>query len=355
MQAVSEAFVEAVRDGGYRVHHCYVTPPNGAAVEVPLVGYSITAARGAVARYSGTVTLSPDVPRALVEPYGATVRVTSGFLIGGSEQTVPVGTLRIDDVDEDESGALQLTCVGFEKQVEDARFRRPYMVENVSIVNAIGELLSVAGRSLSVRTLRDAAAARVLYERERWQAIDGSDDSLSRALGVETYCDADGGFVIRDVPTIDDAPVWTVDAGQSGVLVGYRLSSSRQGVYNSVSAENDRLEQDAAEIYGFAQDDDPGSATYIYGPFGEVPRFYASPLLGDASQATDAARALLAESRGLLRSLSLTSTPNPALECGDVIAVVLPDRLTEYHLIDSISHSDSGAQSLDTRSTAPSA
>lgn len=351
MRLHSAQFAAAVRGGGTRVQRAYIIPTTGVQFEVPITGFRITANRKAVCRYSGTVTLAPGVNRSLVEPYGADIRVWDGFLIGGSEELVPVGTMRIDDVEEDEAGALELSCFSAEKAVEDARFWEPRYIDNPSALGAITDLLAVANTGVSVLTTRDAPVRGIVYERERWQAVDGHERALARSLGVEVFVDAMGQFVIRNIPTLVDEEVWTVDAGATGVLVSYRTRVSREGVYNAVRAENDRVEQDQAPVFAIVSDEDPASPTYFYGPFGQVTMFYSSPLLAHVYQATNAASALLAQSRGLNRSVTFTNAPNPALEPGDVVRLVLPDGRTEAHIFDRIDHSSDGPQSGETRTT----
>lgn len=313
--------------------------------------FRITADRKAVARYTGSVTLVEGVSRDLVEPYGARIQVRDGFNVNGTEELVSVGTMRIDEVDEDEAGSLTVTGFSVEKAVEDARLWQPLYVDNDSTIAAIVDLLSVVSTPVSIRTVQDAPVRGIVYERERWEAVDGHDRSLARSLGVEVFADAEGEFVIRDIPTVEDGSVWTVDAGTSGVLVTYRSNVSREGVFNAVRAENDRVDQGQPPIFAIVADMDESSKTYINGPFGGVTRFYASPLLLSMTQAASAAAAILVQSKGLQRSVTFTSFPHPALEPGDVVTIVLPDGRMATHLFDRVEHSSSGYQGGETRTT----
>lgn len=341
MRSVSPGFLAALRTSTTMVARAYVRAAGATTwTEVGLVGHSITADRGAVCRYSGQVQLHPDTDRDLIQPYGALLRIREGLVIpGGGEELVDRGTMRIDDVDEEADGTLTVQCYGREKSIEEARFTEPHLVEGNSAVQEISSLLSVAVpiTEVAVFTDQDAVVPRSIYERERWKAIDGDDASLARAIGCEVYCDASGTFVIADVPTIDDPPVWTVDAGENGVLVGWSRRTSREGVYNVVVAYADRTSGDDAPLpRAVAQDNNPRSATYVGGPFLPVPRFAPSPLYLTNQQADLGARSILANSLGLTRSLSFQTVPNPALEPGDVVEVRLDDGTIERHLIDRI-------------------
>lgn len=351
MRPCSDAYLRAVREGGRRVQRAYAIN-NGVAVEVPgLVDFNITASRSQIARSSGTVTFSPDVDQDLLSPYGARVQVRDGFLINGSEELVAVHTGRVQDLSNGDEGKVVASVFSLEKAVQDAGLVAPVVIDSGSAVTEISALLSIVRNAgVSVLTSRDARVPRVVYERDRWKAIDGDDSSMARALGVEVYCDADGTFIIRDIPTLDDDPVWTVDAGPQGVLVGYAKKSSRDGVYSRVVAESDRVSENG--VRGGAVDDDPRSATYVGGDFGEVTRFYSSPLLTTDDQANTAAESLLADSKGLARSLSFATVPNPAIEPGDLVTVVFPDGSEQAHLIDSLTYTVAGTQAAQTRTTA---
>jgi hypothetical protein len=351
VRPVSSAFLDAVVNGGARVDRAYILPGDGTRVEQPMVSYNVTASRSAVARYSGTVVLSSDATAALVQPYGARIQIMSGFNAGFGEELVAVATMRIDDVDTDQSGQLSLTCFGLEKVVEDNRFWTPQVIDASS---ALGEIRRLIQESLTVDvvvlTQSDALAPRSTYDRDRWPLIDGDDASLARAIGAEVYCDAIGSFVVRRVPTLEDTPVWTVTP--ETVLVSYASQVSRKGVYNVVVATGDRVASEGSEVAtAIVPDDNPRSPTYYRGPFGAVVRHYSSPFLVDYTQAFRAAKSLLAESQGLARSLSFTNVPNLALEPGDVVLVTVPDGIPERHIIDAIQFGSTGVQQCDTRMT----
>ncbi|WP_208630705.1 hypothetical protein, partial [Amycolatopsis kentuckyensis] len=117
----------------------------------------------------------------------------------------------------------------------------------------------------------------------------------------------------------------------------------------------------------FSWDDDPGSLTYAApDPVGDplapqrlgLPGVrvrtgrYTSPLIASMGQATDVARARLADSLGVQSSLSFTSVCNPAMEPGDVVEVEVEDGVWERHLIDSCPYTLGGiTQTCQTRTS----
>jgi hypothetical protein len=144
--------------------------------------------------------------------------------------------------------------------------------------------------------------------------------------------------------------VWTVDAGEVGVMVDAGEDLDRTGVYNGVLLEG-QATADAAPVSALAVDSDPLSPTYWGGPFGKVAMVAQSSSVQDATQAAAAAQSLLGLRLKMTRSLKLTAAPNPALEAGDSIDVVFPDGREERHLIDAVTIDLSGgAQTIETRS-----
>lgn len=174
---------------------------------------------------------------------------------------------------------------------------------------------------------------------------------LARAAAGEQYFDAAGDYVF-DVPSGTGEPVWTIDAGARGVLVNADEGLDRTGVYNGVLVTG-QSSSTSAPVSALVVDDDPSSPTRWGGPFGKVARLEQSTAVPSAEAAADAAAALLDRAIGLQRSLTLTSSPNPALEPGDVVEVGFPDGRVETHAVDVIrlDLGPAGAQSLATRST----
>lgn len=196
-------------------------------------------------------------------------------------------------------------------------------------------------------TLREPATV----DQDRYGFLRDMATSRSQVM----YFDYRGYLVVKPVPD-PTVPVWTVDAGPTGILISTRRQLSRAGVYNAVVAEGSDADLTTTNppARGFAVDDDPDSATYFYGPYGQVPRFYASPLLYTDAQALSAANSILLQTTGLPYSLDMTFIPNPALEPLDAITVIMDTGQTaEIHVVDTMTIPLSSDQPLNanTRST----
>jgi hypothetical protein len=90
-------------------------------------------------------------------------------------------------------------------------------------------------------------------------------------------------------------------------------------------------------VRGYAQDDNPNSATYV-GKVGRRPYFASSPLITTDHQAALAAKTRLLNILGIPNTISVPIIPNPALEAGDVITVTDTSQgINEPMIVDSFS------------------
>ena len=355
MWAVSARWDPALRGAARPAARATVYPPQGDPFEARLLSWSVTADRTAQVRRTCQVVFAPETPRGL-----AGVTVQGGFLqldvgldyLDGSQELIPQGLFRIDAEDTQRpDGGISIQGYGREKVIIDDAFLTPRTETNSSAVDLIESLLleTVPDAVVVRRTARDAPVARTTWEKDRWGAIDGSDASLARSIGVEVWADGRGRYVISDVPTLSDPVVWTADSGARGVLVTAAASTSVDRVYNVVVAIGDASDGSTPIGPVIVQDLGVTSPTRVGGPFGRRVRHYSSPLLRSIGQADTAARSLLANSLGLSKGMSFTAVPNAALEPGDV--VLANDGQPELHILDKITLSSSGPMSCETRST----
>lgn len=359
MWPVSERWDAALRGAARPAARATIYPPAGEAFEARLLAWSVTADRTAQVRRTCSATLDPDTVRGLsgVTVLGAYLQLDVGLdYLDGSSELIPQGYFRIDSENtERPDGGIAITGYGREKAIADDAFTVPRTATGAATLELIETLLleTIPDAIVVVRTVRDADISRITWETDRWGAIDGTDASLARSIGVEVWADGRGRFVISDVPTLADPVVWTVDSGAGGVLVTASASTSVENVHNVIVATGDASDGTVPVGPIIVQDTLEASPTRVGGPFGRRVRHYSSPLLRTPAQAETAARSVLANSLGLTQGLSFSSVPNPALEPGDVVLVTAQDDAPSLHIIDRISLSSSGAMSCDTRSTKP--
>jgi hypothetical protein len=144
---------------------------------------------------------------------------------------------------------------------------------------------------------------------------------------------------LRNIPPGAD-PIYTVQPGPGGNLVGASRKVTREGVYNIVVSRGSDPTNPTGYQLAYNEEDGPLIWT---GPFGTVPRYYASPLILTNDQAKSAAEMVLSRYKGLPSSLSLLSVPNPALDPLDVVQAVIGGERAN-HLIDQVSIPLAGSQ-----------
>lgn len=302
---------------------------DGTVVELEHTAGSVTVDRSQAIRRTATVTV-PDtsfIPRTPTEQlaiYGARLRIQRGIRYGdGHVELVPVFFGRVDAVDGDpDIGPVDIKASGLEAVVADDKFTAAYSIgKGVTAVTAITGLIQAAipGAVVTNRATDQVIGARTWdAEGDRWAAA----VECATAIGAEVYADADGQFVIAELPDMLTAPVsWQVDAGDHGALVSASRGYSRDGMYNWVVARGENTEEDTPPVTAVAADEDPTSPTYVYGPFGRVPTFYSSATLTTAALAQGAANKLLRDSLKPNATADLSSVPNPLLEPGDILRV----------------------------------
>lgn len=277
----------------------------------------------------------------ILSPYGYEIAIRAGIAYpDGTTETLPLGVFPIQRSQiNGVTLVTQLTTVDRTQRVRDARFTDDYFVAgSTNYATAINTLLQA-----QVPGLPALAAPTITYSTptaglvyacgtDPWDAA----TDMATSCGCELYFDGLGVPTLRAEPTFVQPPVWTVAEGAGGALVGAQLSLDRGQAYNAVVATGENS-ANGQVFRAIAVDNDPASPTYYSGPFGQKPKFYASPLIASTAQAQSAADALLQTTRGVARSLNFTALPNRALEPADPVLITRAALgLNEIHLIDSL-------------------
>jgi hypothetical protein len=318
--------------------------------------------------------------------------------LGGATETVPQGVFDIDvqargysdarvgggsggaasraggQVGGGSGGGLVLTCPDRWNRIQNSRFLAPRQFGGGLIRTLIGTLLLEAlpaGSSVTDRGTSTATVPSQTVDRDRDKFL----QELAAAASVDVFFDRTGQPFIRDAPILSATPIWTTDAGATGVLLDASRERNRQKTYNMVVVHcvNGVSLFDPVVVW----DNDPSSPTFAgpgpgygpltaapasttAGPFGQRPTFYSSPLVTTDTQAVTAGRTILERVRGQAAQLTLMQVPNLALDDGDTISVRLPQerddipRPVEAHIIDKLTVPlvpSRYGQSLETRST----
>ncbi len=293
--------------------------------------------------------------RAILEPPGTELQIWRGVTHpSGATELAPLGRFRVGEVSDSLAVPGTVTVTGADRasRVIADRFLAPRAGDTTKTIPAmITTLIQESIPGATVTNLSGSStmvAAGVVWERERWDAI----EDLANSIGCVVYADPMGAFVIEPQTSPTAPAEWTVRTGDTGVLLDGDRKTTQDGVYNAVVATSSPTDG-TAPAYGYAEDTAATSPTRVSGPMGRVPRFYSSPLLATNAQALAAAQSILARSIGKRGSLDVTSLVNPALEAGDRVDVDLPDGSTQRHVVDSfaVPLSATGSMTLVTRTT----
>lgn len=298
----------------------------------------------------------------LLAPVGTELRPRYGVrFVDGQIEWCPLGVFVLDSqaMGTGPGGAtLRVTAPDRWVRVQRAAFVRPRGSRTSvrtpeEIMNLVREAVPEATTVRQESTYRGRTPTLV-WERSREDAING----LRTVADAEAFFDADGGIVVRDA-TRDRSPVWTIDAGAAGVLVDADRARDRRNTFSVVvvtSTAPDGARFDPVII----RDTDPSSSTYYRGPFGEVVDYLDSPTLRSKTQAIVAGRRRLDAVAGVASQVTGTAVPNPALDAGDAVDVLMPPEapggqvILERHLIEAVTTPlGAGAQTFRLRSSRP--
>lgn len=363
MLAVSDRFLAALRDPHVVVVEVDIVPAAGGEdVPLTITGGNVSGDRTAQVRRQVTVELAGVTVRDLADLlFGSYLKVRRGVRFAdGTTELVQLGLFRVDTAGAaDPSGTATLAGSDRMAQVRDKAilglFAAGGDIPSVRIVQLVLDVFPAV--PVHTSTTETEVLDDVTYSGDRSAAI----AQLAQAVPAEAYFDAAGDLIVAPPPVVDPfdpnlEPVWSVDTGDRGVLLGSAESLTREGVANGVLVRG-QANASSAPLEVLVVDDDPSSPTLWGGPFGQVVAIVESKAVQTTDQATAVARAELEKRLGLRRTLQLSSSPNPALEPGDIVEVVLGDGTTELHVVDRIAVplTVDGPVTLDTRTTVGSA
>jgi hypothetical protein len=313
-----------------RVSRAYlVDHDSGAEIEVA-ASADVTVDRQSAARRVVSAEIYDADPDLVVAPNR--LRILSGYRVSGVEHLAPLAHVRIGTVERRPLGVLRVTGSSFESLVAADRFARPRRIEG-SAVAAIVRLLSEAVPWARVRlaTARDVMLppSGLVVDRERLEAVVGREGSLATAVGVDVFCEGDGGFVVANPPTVQDT-AWDT----TGFLADWSSTVDPSTVVNSWVVSTDH--PDVPPMSVVLSDELPSSPTRV-SRWGVSRQFFASPVLSSLDAVSQAAATLLEGSRGVRMDLTLTTPPNPWADVTEPV-VAVTDSGRAVLLLDRVTH-----------------
>lgn len=351
MRPVSPAFLDAIRRPHRQV--CRVDVLDRAhpvAVGLPVIEGSIVQDRTALARRTLTCTIAgndwtPLRTSDLLAPYGNELRIWLGIEIGPDIEWSAQGLFRIDSATPSDGGTTKIEATDRSAWVSDRGLDGPYQQQQTkNVPDAFRSLLGPAlpsGTQFIIEASGAGVGGFLVTESQNvWQVA----SDLAEGLACELFFDGDGRLVLRDEATVtNNPPVWEIDDGPNGVLVGAEAPIDRRKTFNYLALSGENVTKPPIPAVPWrvvSADLNPASATWIGSKFGINKRTETTDIATDATRGQRMADTILQRQLGKTQSVSFTNVPNPALEVGDVVRIIRRELLiTEVHIIDTLTTS----------------
>ena len=239
--------------------------------------------------------------------------------VSGESWTVRLGRYQIQDwTHDDVAFRVDVECVGLLQRAADARFTTPKVPRAGETLSGVFARLAPDGVPVDIDgTLADRAVPTSFqWDEDRIGAL----YDIAEAWPARIRMDDQGTCrVLPPLPDLPD-PVLSFRDGERGTVVSAPTQDSRDGVYNVVVARSSATDDPARAP---AQ----GEARVQAGPmspasYGEVVRFWSSPLATTTAQLNAAAATLLADSIRPARQRVVTCPPDPRVELDDAAEVL---------------------------------
>lgn len=273
--------------------------------------------------------------RAEVRPWrGAIYSDVTTETYPNDRELLPLGTLVVVDVNTDRWPLVQISASDRMWYLSQLKFVTAYQpLTGTPTMTAVQDVIQSrfpASRLAMNLPTTTATISAVVYDKGQDPAEAAMD--LAAAAGQVLYVDPMGTFVAHPEPDPNADPVVAsyVEGPGSMLLTAARARSGGNTV-NAVVVTSTAPDL-AVPVSGYAQDDDPTSATYV-GSLGVIPEFVDSALPRTSAQADLIARTKLRADAGLSDAVTLTSLVQPGLESGDVIYLSAPSRGLDATLI----------------------
>lgn len=338
-----------------RSHRVYsyidVISPTQETLRLPATGGEVSVDRTAEIRRACRATcidptglLVPSSADSLLTPYGTILRPYRGVqYTDGSIEVCPLGVFRLakSAVDDSTGGSpdIKLEAYDLSRTVQRDKFVVPYVIPvGTNMIDAIKAILERTFPDLdydAISTTRTTSAPK-LYDvgDDPWKAC----TDLATSLGCEIYFNVDGWVVIAPPVDIDalPSPDFTYIEGQGCVMTNLSRVFTDEPGYNGVVITGESPGDELPPVRAVAWDEEPTSATYHLGPYGEVPMFITDQTIKTAEDAQSTADQLLRNLLGFSSGLSISGIVNPSYEAGHVVQVERQrSRVTGLYAVDA--------------------
>ena len=261
----------------------------------------------------GTSTTHP------LAAYGQMLRIDYGVDIGNGYEWINRGWFLVTDSETD-GDTVSVTCAGLLTLIDEAKLVAPFQPSSTDTLASIVRALVEPALTVSFDgTLVDRAVPLGMqWDSDRLGAV----TEVLNSWGAAERITEDGFLFIEPVSDAAASVLDITDDPNTGTVVRWQGSTTREGAYNAVVAQGE--DSAGTQIQGVVYDAD-GTSPYRYGgPFNPlpVPYTFQSSLLTTVAQCrASAAAQLTLLRRQAFRKLAVTMVPHPGLVTGDIVSV----------------------------------
>jgi hypothetical protein len=350
-QRASDRLLAEIRRSHTVYSYIDVISPTQETLRLPATGGEVSCDRTAEIRRACRATcvdpsgtLVPASQTSLLTPYGTILKPYRGVKYDdGTTEVLPLGVFRLSksNVNDSTGGSpdIQLEAYDLSRTVQRDKFTEPYVItEGTNIIDAIKAILERTFPDLNydaISTTRTTTAPK-LYDvgDDPWKAV----TDLATSLGCEIYFDVEGWVVIAPPVDIDalPSPDFTYIEGQNCVMTSLARTFTDEPGFNGVVITGESPGDELPPVRAVAWDEEPTSATYHLGPYGEVPQFITDQTIKTTEDAQATADQLLRNLLGFSSGLTVTGIVNPSYEAGHVVQVERArSRVTGLYAVDA--------------------
>lgn len=323
--------------GSHQVYsYIDVISPTQETFRLPATGGEITVDRTAEIRRAlrgtcidPTGLLVPVSQASVLTPYGTLLKPYRGVkYTDGTIEVLPLGVFRLSKatVNDTTGGSpdIQLEAYDLSRTVQRDKFTSPYVIDTgTNLVDAIQSILERTFPDLNydaISTTRVTTAPK-LYDvgADPWSAA----SDLATSLGCELYFNVEGWVVIAPPVDIDalPSPDFTYIEGQQCTMTSLSRVFTDEPGFNGIVLTGESPGDELPAVRAVSWDEEPTSATYHLGPYGEVPQFITDQTIKTQDDAQATSDQLLRNLLGFSSGLTVTGIVNPSYEAGHVVQV----------------------------------
>lgn len=305
-----------------------VDPAGEEIADVPVTSCQIDYDGEKAERFALKATLAdstwvPRSPADLLHPEtGNRLRPYWRIYSDGAWAEVPMGTYWMDDPEASDAGAgVDLSISGHDAVAHYRRSGyggRTIDLSGMTVTAALGALfdaLGIVDYSVATSTATLPSTFALGANEDPWDDV----TDIADMGGMDVWAGRLGAVVVAPAKPVETVRLnW--QEGADNPVISLRRTLTTSSIRNRVVAKSTSSEV-VPPVVAVVQDDDPGSPTYVFGPFGVRESRIESDKIADIKGAEGMARATFERWRRSTESLTVQARQRPDLAFRDLVAV----------------------------------